>query len=148
MAPDWILKKFNDLTPLELYDILDLRNLVFVVEQQCIFRETDRVDPGCHHLFKVKNNTIIACARLLPQGLMYPELSIGRVVTHPEHRGQGNGRELMRTAIDTIHFLYGNHPIKIGAQFYLKAFYESLGFQVCGNIYLEDGIQHIHMMLP
>ncbi|HYG19444.1 MAG TPA: GNAT family N-acetyltransferase [Ohtaekwangia sp.] len=147
MTPDWTLKKFNDLTPLELYDILDLRNLVFVVEQQCIFKETDRIDPGCHHLFKIKNNTVIACARLLPQGLMYAELSIGRVVTHPGYRGLGNGGELMRIAIETIHFLHGPHPIKIGAQVYLKSFYESFGFRACGDLYLEDGIQHIHMLL-
>ena len=91
---------------------------------------------------------LLAHTRLLPPGISYPEASIGRVVSSPSVRAKGIGRELMQKSIEYIYTLYGNGPIRIGAQLYLKTFYSSLGFQPEGDVYLEDNIQHIIMYLP
>ncbi len=140
-----VCKPFADLTPLELYEILRLRSRVFVVEQNCIFLDMDNKDQECHHLLLYQNNHLAACARLLPAGLYYSEMSIGRIVTSPEVRGTGLGKELVASAIEACYQLFGNGPIKIGAQLYAKKFYEIFGFVQTGEVYDEDGIDHIHM---
>ena len=93
------------------------------------------------------NNKLVAYTRLVPPGYIYAEASIGRVVTSPAVRRSGAGRELMQQSIDRCYQLFGKGPIRIGAQFYLKNFYESFGFQQVSDIYLEDGIEHIYMLL-
>lgn len=145
---NWVLKKFDTLTPAELYAIIQLRNEVFVVEQHCVYQDADNKDPKAHHYMGWKDNKLVAYTRLLPPGLSYNEPSIGRVVTSPAARKSGLGRELMKNSIDTIYSLFGKHTIKIGAQLYLKNFYASFGFQQTSDIYLEDGIEHIEMILP
>lgn len=148
----WTLKKFDELTPHELYAILQLRSEVFVVEQNCVYQDMDNKDLGAWHLMGRDPGTsgekLLAHTRLLPPGLAYEEASIGRVVSSPSARGLGIGRELMLKSIESIYILYGAGPIRIGAQLYLKTFYASLGFQPEGEIYLEDNIQHIIMYLP
>lgn len=146
MQLQWLLKKFNELTPYELYNILRLRSEVFVVEQNCVFLDMDNKDQGSHHLMGSHDNELVAYVRLLPPGLAYDEVSIGRVVSSPKHRGSGAGRELMLTAISAAAELFGPQPIRIGAQLYLKNFYSSLGFEPQGDIYLEDGIPHVIML--
>ena len=143
----WYHKYFNDLTTKELYQILQLRNEVFIVEQNCPFQDLDDKDFKCFHLigFDTNSQKIMAYARIVPAGVSYTEASIGRVVTSPRARGGGIGKVLMEKSIQLLEELYGNVPIRIGAQFYLKKFYESLGFQAFGEIYLEDGIEHILM---
>ena len=148
MQIQWIVKKFEDLTPYQLYAILQLRNEVFVVEQNCVFQDADDKDQDSYHLMGFWNNKLVAYTRLVPPGLIYTEMSIGRVVTSPSVRRSGAGRELMKQSIDQCYYLFGSGPIKIGAQFYLKTFYESFGFQQVSDIYLEDGIEHIYMLLP
>lgn len=145
MQIQWLLKKFVDLTPYELYAILQLRNEVFVVEQNCVFQDADDKDQASYHLMGFMENKLVAYTRLLPPGTGYTEASIGRVVTSPSVRRGGAGRELMKRSISTCHELFGNGPIKIGAQLYLKAFYESFGFRQISDVYLEDGIDHIYM---
>ena len=142
----WVLKKFDDLTPAELYAIMQLRNEVFVVEQTCAYQDADNKDLSCHHLMCWKDNKLVAYSRILPPGLAYREPSIGRVVTSPSARGGGIGHKLMEKSIEKLYSLYGINPIKIGAQFYLLKFYTSLGFQQTSDIYLEDNIQHIEMV--
>ena len=144
---NWVLKKFDTLTPSELYAIIQLRNEVFVVEQHCVYQDADNKDPGAYHYMGWKDNKLVAYTRLLPPGLSYNEQSIGRVVTSPAARKSGLGRELMKNSIDTIYSLFGKQAIKIGAQLYLKNFYASLGFQQTSDIYLEDGIEHVEMLL-
>ena len=143
---NWTLKKFEDLTPNELYAILRLRTEVFVVEQNCVFQDMDNKDQPAYHLMGWKNNTLIAYTRLIPPHLSYEEPSIGRVVTSAAARGGGIGRILMEKSIEEIIRLYGKTPIKLGAQLYLKKFYESLGFMQSGDVYDEDGIDHIEMI--
>ena len=143
----WYHKHFKDLTTNELYQILQLRNEVFIVEQNCPFQDLDDKDFKCFHLlgFDTDSQKILAYTRIVPKGVSYEEASIGRVVTSPLARGRGIGKVLMLKSIELLEELYGGVPIKIGAQYYLKKFYESLGFQQVGEIYLEDGIEHILM---
>jgi ElaA protein len=141
------LKTFDELTPRELYDILRLRSEVFVVEQQCIFLDTDDKDQPCWHLTLHAHGRLQACARLMPPGLAYPEASIGRVVSSPATRRQGYGRKLMDRSIAECHRLFGSSDIVIGAQLYLKEFYGSFGFVAEEDVYMEDGIPHVKMRL-
>jgi ElaA protein len=146
MQIEWRLKKFNELTPHELYAILQLRIEVFVVEQHCVFQDADDKDQESHHLMGWQENKLVAYTRLVPPGHIYEQASIGRVVTSPIVRRYGAGKQLMQESIKAIYQLFGNDPIKIGAQFYLKNFYESFGFKQISDIYLEDGIEHIYML--
>lgn len=144
---EFTYKDFETLTPHELYAILQLRNEVFVVEQNCVFQDADNKDQHCYHIMVWQNNLLAAYTRLVPAGIAYEEPSIGRVVTSPQVRGTGMGRELMQFSIRILYQLWGKMPITIGAQLYLRNFYESLGFQQSSEIYLEDGIEHIKMFL-
>ena len=141
------VKHFKDLTPYELYALLRLRNEVFVVEQNCVFQDADNKDLFCFHLLLYDGKDLVAYARLVPQGLSYEEMSIGRVVTSKLVRGKGAGRELMLLAIKYCREFFGNTPIRIGAQQYAEKFYSSLGFAQTGAAYDEDGIPHIEMIL-
>ena len=147
MKLNWILKKFEDLTTVELYAILKLRNEVFVVEQNCIYQDADDKDPLCYHFMGLFNEKLVAYTRIIPPGISYEYAGIGRVVTSPLHRKKGVGKELMKLSITTTFSLFDCAAIKIGAQVYLNDFYSSLGFVRCSNSYLEDGIPHIEMLL-
>ena len=144
---NWFCKKFDDLTPHELYAILQLRNIVFAVEQNCVYPDMDDKDQYCYHLMGWDNNNLVAYTRLVPPGISYTEASIGRVVIAPQARRSGFGKELMKISIDKCRDLFSITVIKIGAQLYLKKFYESLGFTQTSDIYDEDGIDHIEMTL-
>lgn len=146
MQIQWILKRFDELTPYQLYAILQLRNEVFVVEQNCVFQDADDKDQASWHLMGFDENRLVAYTRLVPPGVAYEEPSIGRVVTSPSVRRFGAGRQLMQHSIDSLYSLFGHAPIKIGAQLYLKKFYESFGFGQVGEQYLEDNIPHIYML--
>jgi ElaA protein len=146
MKIQWQLKSFEELTPHQLYQLLRLRSDVFVVEQQCIFLDMDNKDQQCYHLLGWKGELLAASTRLVPPGISYPEMSIGRVVSSPQVRGTGIGRNLMEVSIKACYDLWGSAPIRIGAQCYLEKFYQSLGFEPEGEIYLEDGIPHIEMV--
>jgi len=141
----WIVKKFEELTAVELYAILRLRSEVFVVEQDCVFLDMDNKDQYCYHLMGHKAGILVAYTRLVPPGISYPEASIGRVVTSPVARGGGTGKVLMEKSIEEAERLFGQTAIKIGAQLYLQKFYQSLGFEQSSDIYDEDGIDHIEM---
>ena len=144
----WILKEFKDLTLEEFHSILQLRINVFVVEQDCPYPELDDKDKQAYHFFAFAEedpSQIIAYTRIFKPGDYYNEAAIGRVVVHPDHRKDGLGYALMKGSISQIESLFQTKKIKIGAQTYLKNFYESLGFQKVGKDYLEDGIPHIYM---
>lgn len=147
MNISWELKKFEELSPHTLYNILQLRNEVFVVEQNCVFQDADDKDQLSYHFTgSINKGKLVAYTRIVPPGVIYTEPSIGRVVTSPAMRGSGLGKELMKLSIQQIIHLYGPVAIKIGAQLYLKSFYAALGFQQTSDIYLEDGIEHIEML--
>ena len=144
----WTCKKFSELKPEELYMILRLRSEVFVVEQNCVFLDMDNKDFYCEHLMAWDGEKLLGYSRIVPAGISYVESSIGRIVNSPAARGRGIGRELLIQSIDTLYTLHGKRDIRIGAQYYLKDFYSSFGFVQKGEIYLEDGIEHIEMLLP
>jgi ElaA protein len=144
----WKCKSFNELTNEELYKILQLRNEVFIVEQNCPYQDCDNKDLKSFHLTAWEGDSIVAYSRILPLGISYSNAaSIGRVVTSPSVRGQRLGKELMSRSLENLYRLFGHVPVTIGAQLYLKKFYESFSFLQQGNIYIEDGIQHITMEL-
>ena len=144
---NWLCKEFNELSTEELYSILQLRTEIFVVEQNCVFQDMDGKDENAYHLMCYEDDLLIAYTRLLPAGKSYRECSIGRVVTKKIKRGTGIGKELMAISIEYCYRLFGNSPIRIGAQLYLEKFYSSFGFQKVSDIYIEDGIPHIEMVL-
>lgn len=140
------LKAFQSLTVDELYALLKLRSAVFVVEQNCVFLDQDDKDQHCHHLLFYDADELVAYSRLVPPGLSYTEMAIGRVITSPAVRGTGWGRTLMNESINACRQLYGTGDIRIGAQTYALGFYRSLGFVEVGECYDEDGIEHIEMI--
>jgi ElaA protein len=144
----WSYKAFDQLTPFELYRILRLRNKVFVVEQNCVYDDTDGKDLSCFHLCGYLNDELVAYARIVPPGVSYAEPCLGRIATALAVRRKGIGRELMRKGIDIVKELYGNTGIRISAQAYLIDFYSSFDFNSIGEPYLEDDIPHIEMLLP
>ena len=146
MQLQWDIKKFADLSPGELYSILRLRSEVFVVEQHCIYLDMDNRDPGAWHLTGRLAGELLAYARILPPGLSFPEPSVGRVLVSPRHRRTGLGKELMQQSLDHTSRLFGGLPVRIGAQCYLRDFYQSLGFVPDSGIYMEDGIEHVEMI--
>lgn len=140
------IKAFDQLSLQELYTILTMRTNVFVVEQACPYPELDGKDPNCLHLLGTINGELVAYLRILPAGLRYDEVSIGRVVVKPSHRGKGLGRLMMEQAIHCITNEWKESQIKIGAQAYLEKFYQSLGFEPVSEVYLEDDIPHLDML--
>ena len=145
---NWIVKLFEELTPQELYALLRVRSEVFVVEQNCVFLDADNKDQACFHLMGFSDDgDLMAYARLVPPGIAFDEPSIGRVITSSAGRGKGAGKQLLTLSIKYCKHFFGSLPIQIGAQLYLQKFYESFGFVQSGEIYLEDGIEHIHMIL-
>ena len=143
----WSWLDFPQLTTPQLYDLLALRQSVFVVEQTCVYLDADGLDDRCRHgLAYDSANVLVAYARLLPPGLKSPEASVGRVVTAPSSRGQGLGRELMRRALAELARVHPGAPVHIQAQAYLEAFYRGFGFAPVGVPYDEDGIAHIDMV--
>ncbi|MFZ9660497.1 MAG: GNAT family N-acetyltransferase [Chitinophagaceae bacterium] len=149
MTPQWILKTFKELTTDELYKILKLRSAVFVVEQNCVFLDMDDKDQESWHLMGMIEDDLASYVRILPPGLAYEGIpSIGRVVSSGKYRRTGTGRAVMLEGIKICNEFFPGLPIKIGAQFYLKNFYGSLGFNQVSDIYMEDDIEHIHMIRP
>ncbi|MFI5156822.1 MAG: GNAT family N-acetyltransferase [Chitinophagales bacterium] len=144
---DWICKTFDELSPHELYAMLQLRNEVFIVEQHCPYQDMDNKDPYCHHLMCWSEKKLVAYTRLVPPEISYAESSIGRVVSSPSVRRTGIGKILISKSIDLLKALYPGVSIKIGAQLYLKEFYESFSFKQTSETYIEDGIPHIEMHL-
>jgi len=148
MNNNWVFKAFSQLTTEELYLILQLRSMVFVVEQNCVFLDIDGKDDKADHLFLHAGSQVIACARIFAPGVVYTEPCLSRVCTHPDYRRTGVGKELLQKSMDIMTGMFPGQPFRIGAQLYLKRFYESFGFEKAGDVYLEDGIEHIEMVRP
>ncbi|MBY4677243.1 GNAT family N-acetyltransferase [Marinobacterium arenosum] len=148
---NWQLKTFAELTLDQLYDLLQLRNEVFVVEQACPYGDIDGQDrdPQVRHLLGYDGDRLLAYLRLLPPDMAYPgRACIGRVVTHPDGRGNGLGRRLLAEGLRHCERCWPQSAIQIGAQAYLQDFYAGYGFVASSEVYLEDGIPHLHMLRP
>jgi ElaA protein len=142
----WQCKFFSELTVEELYKILQLRSKIFVVEQQSAYQDCDGKDLLSFHFMGWNDEELVAYTRLIPKGISYPDAaSIGRVVIAPSFRRKNIGRQLVAKSLKEIKILFGEVPLKISAQSYLIRFYESFSFKTIGNVYIEDGIEHIAM---
>jgi ElaA protein len=139
-----IVKRFDELTLYELYDLLKLRAQVFVVEQNCPYQDLDDIDKDAYHVFIVDEGEIVACARVIDKGKRLDEVSIGRVIS--ARRRQGLGTTVMKASIHTAKEKDSAKKIKIGAQEYAIPFYQQVGFKVVSDTYLEDGIPHKYMI--
>jgi len=140
------VKTFEALTKQELYDILQLRSEVFVVEQDCVYQDIDGKDQKALHVIGIKNNKIIAYTRTFKPGDYFALSSIGRVVVAKNERHFKFGNQIMESSIQAIKQHYNETSIQISAQAYLKSFYNRLGFNEVGQEYLEDDIPHIAMI--
>lgn len=141
------IKRFRELTVEELYKILKIRSEVFVVEQNCIYQDCDNKDKDSYHLFIMDEDEVLAYLRILEKGISYKEASIGRVISNKKYRGKGFGKLAMIKAIEFIKNTLNENRVRISAQEYAVPFYESIGFKVVSETYLEDDIPHVEMLL-
>lgn len=149
------IKAFDELTNLELYNIIRIREEIFVLEQDCVYVDCDNYDPLCDFLFVLdekedcdKNDPsyIVGTLRIIPPGVKYDRAAIGRVVVTKNARRIGLANRMMEEAIDFIYKKYGKQEIELSAQLAIKELYEKSGFEVISDVYLEDGIDHVRMV--
>jgi ElaA protein len=144
---DWQVKHYPDLTTNEFHDIIALRLKAFVVEQNCSYLDLDGKDKKCYHLIcRDGFGKVVATARILPPGIAYSEVSIGRVVLDQEMRGKGIGHQLMEQSMKFINEEFGVVPVRISAQKHLENYYKTHNFISTGKEYLEDEIPHVEML--
>lgn len=142
MSFNYKIKAFNDLSLRELYDILKLRNAVFIVEQNCPYQDIDDKDEDAQHMIIYERQELIGYLRILT--IPYP--AIGRVIVHPSHRKRRLAETMMKEAMEYLTRKLKKGSIKLQAQTYLLGFYEKLGFKPVSEEYLEDGIPHVDMV--
>ena len=142
----WHLKKFDELTTKELYGIIQLRVEIFVVEQNCPYQDLDNKDLVSHHLFLEDGDEIIACLRIIPEGVSFKEMAIGRIVVKKSYRGKGISKIMIKKAREFIINGLGKNKIRIFGQAYLKDFYINLGFKQGSDEQWEDGIKHFEFL--
>ncbi|MEA1914123.1 MAG: GNAT family N-acetyltransferase [Campylobacterota bacterium] len=148
MKAYWSWKRFEEISGAQMHQILCERQKVFIVEQECIYQDADRLDTQSWHLMGHDDQgTLVAYARVNFPNTRYAEPSIGRILTNENNRGCGLGYELVQECIKKCEYEYKNTPIRISAQTYLMEFYKSLSFDVVSKAYDEDGIEHVDMVL-
>src|SRR6056297_1655435 len=140
-----MIKRFEEFNLNDFYEIIKIREEVFIVEQTCVYQECDGKDRKAFHLACMEDGKLMAYLRILEKGVSYDEISIGRVLVNKEYRGRGLGKKLLEKAIEFIDSELNEYEIRISAQQYLTRFYESFGFKVVSDMYLEDGIPHVEM---
>lgn len=143
---EWIYyKNFEDFKPDELYRVLKLRQDIFIIEQDCIYPDLDLLDQRSEHLFCLEDGQLVGYLRIVPKGLKFREVSIGRIIVAQSHRNRGIGKILVQKGIDQV-LSDGHRSIRIEAQAHLEKFYTDLGFYKTSNPYNVDGIPHIQMV--
>ena len=145
---DYKWKNFDELSLDDLYAILNLRQKVFIVEQDCPYIDADYTDQDAFHLLGYQGNNLIAYLRAFKPGLKYEGSSMGRIVTEKNSRGLGLGKEIIKEGVRFLKKEYPSYEIVISAQHRLQHFYIELGFISRGDVYLEDNIDHIQMYIP
>lgn len=141
-----VIKEFYDLDLDQLYNILQLRSEVFVVEQDCVYQDIDGKDRHAIHILGYKNDELVAYTRCFAPLKYFEQASIGRVIVKEKYRKDGLGHSILKASIEEIENRFNTSEIKLSAQQYLIPFYESHGFHQKGEGYLEDGIPHIAML--
>lgn len=141
----WIhFKNFDDLSTLDLYQMLRLRQDIFIIEQDCVYDDIDDIDPYCEHLLLKDKNNVVGCSRIVPAHKKFEHPSIGRIAIDKKYRGKGLGKKIVQKSIQLLS-KKNTETIIIEAQSYLQAFYESMGFEQISESYMVDGIPHIKM---
>ena len=143
---DISVKTFEELSTTDLYNLLQLRSEIFVVEQECAYQDIDGKDFIALHVIGYDKGEIVSYTRCFPPGAYFSEASIGRVLVRKSVRGHNYGWSIMNASLEAIHTHYSAKTIKISAQTYLRKFYESFSFNQIGLEYMEDGIPHIEMI--
>lgn len=143
---EYTIKTFEELNTKELYSILRLRSEIFVVEQNCVYQDLDNKDISAYHLMAIDNDEIVAYLRVLPKGVSYKELSIGRFVVRKDYRRKNLGLELLNKALRFIEEELKEKEVRISAQVYVKELYKKAGFVEASEEYLEDDIPHVEML--
>jgi len=148
MIVHWQCFQFSELSNIQLYDILALRQAVFIIEQNCLYPDADGYYDYCalHLCGYNPEGKLIGYSRIIPPKIKYEEPAIGRVVVAPSARKIGIGYELMKQSIENCNKHFPNCSIRLSAQSYLEGFYKNLGFNSVGKTYLEDGIPHLEML--
>ena len=144
---DFIWHNFDTISKEELYDVLSLRQRVFIIEQDCFYEDLDYSDQEANHLLLYKDKKLIGYSRVFPPGIKYDAASIGRIVVDDKFRGMEYGKMITTESIEFIKNNFPKSDIFISAQFRLVHFYENLGFKIEGSVYLEDNIDHIKMVM-
>ncbi|BDR58873.1 GNAT family N-acetyltransferase [Xylocopilactobacillus apicola] len=140
------IKRTQELTAEQMLEILNERIKVFVVEQQCPYQEVDHKDSVAEHVILTKNGQMAAYSRIVPHD--DPNfISFGRVLVVKEYRRQHLAVALIEAVLKEIERINPKKPIQIAAQSYLQDFYQSFGFRPVSEVYLEDGISHIDLVL-
>ena len=140
-----IIKSFEELNKAELYQIIQLRIAVFIIEQDCPYPDLDDMDQDAQHLWIEDAGEIVCYLRVNPAGSRFLEPSLGRIVTKKSHRNRGYAEILIKKAIDLV-CEKESRAIRISAQCYLEKYYEKFGFIKASEEYLEDNIPHIEML--
>lgn len=144
---NWVFSHFDELNVYQLYEILALRESIFIVEQNVPYTDIDSKDMHCIHLMGYSQNALVAYMRIVPLNLFEAGyFSLGRVVVRADMRNHGTGRQLVNSGIELLDKIRNGVPIKISSQLYLKDFYASFGFVAQGEPYIEDRIPHIAMI--
>ena len=143
----FIWHDFDSISKEELYDVLSLRQRVFIIEQDCFYEDLDYSDQDANHLLLYKDDKLMGYSRVFPPGIKYNTASIGRIVTDQEYRGKGFGKSITHESIQFGKEIFPESDITISAQYRLINFYTDLGFEKEGSVYLEDDIDHIKMIL-
>lgn len=146
MNRKFIVKAFEQLTPLELHRITQAREEVFYIEQGVTCPDADEIDPRCIFLWWEQDGQVAGFLRMIPPGAVYDEASIGRVLVRKPYRRQGLCREMMTAAMKHIAAVWNTDAIRLSAQAYLAGFYRSQGFEIVSELYDEAGIPHYKML--
>ena len=140
------IKKFNDLTVNEMYEIAKSRFEIFVCEQKIVEEQDfDDKDKVCHHIMLKENERVVAYCRIVPKGIGYDYISVGRVLVLSSHRRKGIAQEMMKVALEFIKNNLDEKTVVLSAQLYAKGLYESVGFKVISDVYDEVNIPHVKM---
>lgn len=143
---DIIIKPFDGLLTIELYKMISIREEIFVLEQDCVYVDCDGNDPACDHMIVREGTEVIGTLRIVPKGIKYDKVSIGRVVLAKDYRGKGIAADMMTKALEYIKDKYGDIEVVLSGQVYIKKLYENAGFKVISDVYLEDGLDHVKML--
>ena len=140
------IKKFNDLTVNEMYEIAKSRFEIFVCEQKIVEEQDfDDKDKVCHHIMLKENERVVAYCRIVPKGIGYDSISVGRLLVLSSHRRKGIAQEMMKVALEFIKNNLDEKTVVLSAQLYAKGLYESVGFKVISDVYDEVNIPHVKM---